>query len=171
MTVWITRVLLSLSLISGGYIHSSQAQELGVQDVSAETALAICSYVRNNDTRALKQKLQHERKRLRDIYGSITCNNFSLIQFALRYNAHDVGRFLAMSATPLSIEQAGDLEWADTNNQLDTPTGAVLNERMECVRRSSDDESCSQRTQTSTIRDNTIRDNIIRDNNTSAYLR
>lgn len=139
-------------VISASYTSPSDAQELGVQHVSADTALAICSFVRTNDSRALKQKLQHERKRLRDIYTSIRCNNYSLIQFALKHNAHDIGRFLALSATPGSIEQAGDIEWAKSNNQLNTPTGNLLSERMACVRQSrenGDDDACMQLLKTS----------------------
>ncbi|HET8816989.1 MAG TPA: DUF3718 domain-containing protein [Pseudidiomarina sp.] len=148
MMVWLSRITLSLLVVSGGFSIASQAQEFGVQHVSADTALAICSYVRTNDSRALKQKLQHERKRLRDIYISVRCNNLSLIQFALQHSAHDIGRFLALSANPESIEKAGDIEWATSNNHLNTPTGHLLSERMACVRQSreqGDEESCSQR--------------------------
>lgn len=154
MTVWLSRITLSLIVVSGSYSVASQAQEFGVQQVSADTALAICSYVSTNDSQALKQKLQHERKRLRDIYTSIRCNNLSLIQFALQHNAHDIGRFLALSATPESIEQAGDMEWAKSNNELNTPTGNLLSERMACVRRSrenGDEDSCSQLFRNSSI--------------------
>ncbi|RUO41726.1 hypothetical protein CWE22_06095 [Pseudidiomarina aestuarii] len=147
MMKWLIRITLSIIIGSSGYHIPSQAQQLGVQNVSADTALAICSFIRTNDTRALKQKLQYERKRLRDIYTSVRCNNLSLIQFALRHNAHDVGRFLAISANPDSVMQAGDMEWAKLNNLLDTPTGNVLRERMTCVRKSrvnGAEESCSQ---------------------------
>lgn len=161
---WLTRITLSIIIGSGGYHIPSQAQQLGVQNVSADTALAICSYVRTNDTRALKQKLQYERKRLRDIYTSVRCNNLSLIQFALQHNAHDVGRFLAISANPDSIMQAGDMEWAKSHNLLNTPTGNLLRERMTCVRQSrayGAEESCSQ----------LFRNNDSRTGNTPSSLR
>ncbi|WP_417656420.1 DUF3718 domain-containing protein [Pseudidiomarina aestuarii] len=164
MKNWLSRITLAIIILSGGFHIPSHAQQLGVQNVTADTALAICSYVRTNDSRALKQKLQYERKRLRDIYSSIRCNNLSLIQFALQHNAHDVGRFLAISATPDSIIEAGDIEWAKSKNLLDTPTGSLLRERMTCVRQSrayGAEESCSQ----------LFRSSDSRTQNTPSYLR
>lgn len=93
---------------------------------SEEVALIFCSYVRDNHTVRLQRKLRDLRIRLRDVYAHIRCNDATLIQFAVKNNANDIGSFIARSVSADVIEKAGDYRWLREQNLLQTPIGEAL---------------------------------------------
>lgn len=98
---------------------------------SEEVALVFCSYVRDNDTVRLQRKLRDLRIRLRDVYSHLRCNNATLIQFAVKNNANDIGTFIARSVSLDDIREVGDLEWMRESNLLETPIGETLASRFQ----------------------------------------
>lgn len=97
---------------------------------STEITLAICTMARDDNTRQLKQKLMEMRLRLRDIYANIRCNQLSLLQFALAYDATNVAHYLASFANIDDLIASGDLDWIREHNLLDSPVGQVLRQRL-----------------------------------------
>lgn len=97
---------------------------------SEEIALVFCAYVRDNDTTRLQNKMRELRIRMRDVYTSIRCNGASLVQFALKTNAQDIGSFIVRSVNMNSLNELGDYEWAQTNGYSDTVIGKALSERF-----------------------------------------
>ncbi len=97
---------------------------------SSEITLAICTMARDDDTRKLQQKLMELRLRLRDIYAGIRCNQQSLIQFALSYQANNIAVYLASYVNVNDLVESGDIEWLRQRNLLDTPVGRIVRERV-----------------------------------------
>lgn len=97
---------------------------------SEEIALVFCAYVRDNDTTRLQNKMRELRIRMRDVYKSIRCNGASLVQFALKTNAQDVGSFIVRSVTPEDLRDASDHQWTIENGYIETPIGKALDERL-----------------------------------------
>ncbi|MDN7124383.1 DUF3718 domain-containing protein [Pseudidiomarina sp. 1APP75-32.1] len=98
---------------------------------SEEVALVFCAYVRDNHTVRLQRKLRDMRIRLRDVYSNIRCNDATLIQFAVKNDAHDIGSFIARSVHIDDIRQVGDFEWMRERNLLETPIGEILARRFQ----------------------------------------
>ncbi|MGQ4276584.1 DUF3718 domain-containing protein [Pseudidiomarina sp. E22-M8] len=98
---------------------------------SEEVALIFCSYVRDNDTVRLQRKLRDLRIRLRDVYSHIRCNNATLIQFAVKSNANDIGSFIARSVSADDIQATGDYKWLHEHDLMQTPIGQILARRFE----------------------------------------
>lgn len=98
---------------------------------STEITLAICTMARDDSTRELQKKLLELRVRLRDIYAGIRCNQLSLIQFAMSYEATNVAYYLASYANVDDLIASGDLEWLRQHQLLDTPVGQVLQQRLD----------------------------------------
>lgn len=98
---------------------------------SEEIALIFCSYVRDNQTARLQRKLRDLRMRLRDVYSQIRCNDATLIQFAVKNNADDIGSFIARSVSADVIEKAGDYRWLREQDLMQTPIGEALSLRFQ----------------------------------------
>lgn len=97
---------------------------------STEITLALCTMARDNSTRELQQKLLELRLRLRDIYAGIRCNQLSLIQFAMSYEATDIAYYLATYANVDDLVASGDVEWLRQRQLMNTPVGQVLQQRL-----------------------------------------
>ncbi len=95
-----------------------------------EITLALCTMARDNSTRELQKKLLELRVRLRDIYSGIRCNQLSLIQFALSYEATDMAYYLATYVNVDDLVASGDIEWLRQRQLMDTPVGQVLQQRL-----------------------------------------
>lgn len=98
---------------------------------SEEIALIFCSYVRDNQTARLQRKLRDLRMRLRDVYSQIRCNDATLIQFAVKNNADDIGSFIARSVSADVIEKAYDYRWLREQDLMQTPIGEALSLRFQ----------------------------------------
>jgi hypothetical protein len=98
---------------------------------STELTLAICTMARDDSTRELQKKLLELRVRLRDIYSGVRCNQLSLMQFAMSYEAINVAYYLASYANIDDLVASGDLEWLTQHDLMETAVGQVLLQRLQ----------------------------------------
>lgn len=99
----------------------------------------ICTIVKNNDKSELRKKMRDVRKdynlKLGDYYTGISCDNKSLIRYAMANSAVDTGEYLikSMTRTELSQPEADGStieQWAEANGHLKSPIGIALIDRL-----------------------------------------
>lgn len=94
-----------------------------------QLAASMCDYVKADDKNRLRKVLSDYRLRLRNIYDGVTCNGDSLVRFAIKHNAADVGEFIVKQLPSAHVAVAGDAAWAEGNGFAASPLLAVLKER------------------------------------------
>ncbi len=63
--------------------------------VQAENiSLRICEYVQANDKGRLRTFLKQNKLKIRKVYSGLSCNNDTLLVFAAKANALEVGEFI-----------------------------------------------------------------------------
>lgn len=100
--------------------------------VSAPSALAndqwatsMCEYTKADDKNRIRKLLSDNKMNVRKIYDSVKCNNESLIKFAMRSDAYEVGSFY-VKQMPAKALVAEDLEaWAGANGLA---TSSLIND-------------------------------------------
>ncbi|MCG9695812.1 DUF3718 domain-containing protein [Shewanella sp. Isolate11] len=95
----------------------------------------ICNYVQADDKNRLRSKLKETRVKLRNVYTGIACDGESLLRFAMKSGANDVGSFMAkrLSTDELSAKEADGktvLEWAQANGHGGSEITAAIQERV-----------------------------------------
>jgi len=103
-------VLLSVAAFTA---PMTQAQE--------QWSVSLCEYTKADDKNRIRKLLSDNKINLRKIYDSVQCNKESLIKFAMRSDAYEVGSFFVKQMPAKSL-QAEDLEnWANTNGMGQSP--------------------------------------------------
>ncbi|CAB0151085.1 hypothetical protein PSI9734_01500 [Pseudidiomarina piscicola] len=125
VTTWLA--IIATATVFLPLLQPAKAQSIFESD---EVALVFCAYVRDNQTQRLQRKLRDLRIRLRDIYSHIRCNNATLIQFAVKNRANDIGRFIARSVNLNDLKEVGDYQWMHEQNLLDSPIGETISARF-----------------------------------------
>jgi len=105
------------------------------QAQAADVGQAICGYVQADHKSRLRDQLRANKIKLKRIYSGLTCNNNSLLRFAMLNDADNAGAFIAkrLSASLLSkAEQDGKtvLQWADENGKSTSATVQAIKKRM-----------------------------------------
>lgn len=78
-------------------------------------ATSMCEYTKADDKNRIRKLLSDNKLNVRKIYDSVKCNNESLIKFAMRSDAYEVGSFY-VKQMPAKALVAEDLEaWASAN--------------------------------------------------------
>lgn len=105
---------------------------LSVTGVAQADALAqnLCTYVEGNDRLRMRQKLREDRVQLRRVYQSIVCNGMTLLQFSMHTGSDDIGEFMVSQLPGSTIQEAGDLEWAESNGHGDSAVAQAIRERI-----------------------------------------
>lgn len=78
-----------------------------------QLAASMCDYVKADDKNRLRKVLSDYRLRLRNIYEGVTCNGDSLVRFAIKNNAADVGEFIVKQLPAAQVAASGDVAWAE----------------------------------------------------------
>lgn len=102
---------------------------------SDQLAANICNYVQADDKNRLRKKLKETRVKLRNVYQDISCDGDSLLRFAMKSGANDVGAFVAkrLSTTDLAAKEADGqniLEWAEANGHSALAMTSAIKERL-----------------------------------------
>ncbi|MCZ4336048.1 DUF3718 domain-containing protein [Shewanella colwelliana] len=95
----------------------------------------ICNYVQADDKNRLRKKLKEARVKLRNVYQGITCDGDSLLRFAMKSGANDIGEFMAkrLSTDDLSVTEADGstvVQWAEANGHGGSPVTAAIKDRL-----------------------------------------
>ena len=94
-----------------------------------QLAASMCDYVAADDKNRLRKVLSDYRLRLRNIYDGVVCNGESMVRYAFKSNAADVGEFIVKQLPASSINGSGDIAWAEANGFGASPLLAVLKAR------------------------------------------
>jgi len=79
-------------------------------------ATSLCEYTKADDKNRIRKLLSDNKINVRKIYDKVQCNGDSLIKFAMRSDAYEVGSFY-VKQMPAKALVAEDLEaWANSNN-------------------------------------------------------
>lgn len=100
-----------------------------------QLAANICNYVHADDKNRLRSKLKETRVKLRNVYQGLTCDGDSLLRFAMKSGANDVGSFMAkrLSTDDLIAKEPDGktvVEWAEANGHGGSEITAAIKERI-----------------------------------------
>ena len=95
----------------------------------------ICNYVQADDKNRLRKKLKEARVKLRNVYEGVACDGDSLLRYAMKSGANDVGEFMAkrLSTDDLNVKEADGMtvvEWAEGNGHGGSPITAAIKDRL-----------------------------------------
>lgn len=113
-------------------LAGAAAANLMVSGVAQADALAqnLCTYVEGNDRLRMRQRLREDRVQLRRIYEGVVCNGMTMLQFAMSSGSDDIGEFMVSQLPGSTIENAGDLEWAESNGYGDSAIAQAIRDRI-----------------------------------------
>ena len=122
-----------MKLLSVALVTVALSASLGVsKSVHAADPLvvSICNFVAADDKNRLRKKLRSSKVKLRNIYDGITCDGMSLLQFAMKRNAVNVGEYIVKRLPSGKLAKGLDLKWADENGFSDSAITTAIKERI-----------------------------------------
>lgn len=98
-------------------------------------AEGLCSAIVADDRQRMRTILSNHNIRLRNVFTSVRCNGYSLLQFAITAEAIDVGEMLIRLLPTSAIESdkingESVIHWAEKAGYGSSPVLAVVRERM-----------------------------------------
>jgi hypothetical protein len=81
------KIILLSAVLTASYFISPSAKADNI-------SLRICEYVQANDKNRLRSYLKQNKLKIRNIYKGLQCNGDSLLAFAAKSNALEVGEFM-----------------------------------------------------------------------------
>lgn len=110
-------------LIAVIFTYSPQVQAF-------ESADTICAYIAKDDKKRLRKLLRSKKLAIRKLYKDVTCNNASLLQFALEREATNVGLFMVKKIKVSQLKKRGILAWAKEKGFSDTEISKAISKRI-----------------------------------------
>lgn len=97
------------------------AVQAPVVQAQEQWVVSLCEYTKADDKSRIRKLLSDNKVNVRKIYDAVKCNNDSLIKFAMRSDAYEVGSFF-VKQMPAKALQGEDLEnWASANGLGSSP--------------------------------------------------
>lgn len=81
------KIILLSALLTASYFIAPTAKADNI-------SLRICEYVQANDKNRLRSYLKQNKLKIRNIYSGLECNGNTLLIFAAKANALEVGEFI-----------------------------------------------------------------------------
>ena len=78
-------------------------------------ATSLCEYTKADDKNRIRKLLSDNKINVRKIYDKVQCNGDSLIKFAMRSDAYEVGSFYVKQMPAKSLVGEGLEAWAEAN--------------------------------------------------------
>lgn len=101
--------------IGAALVLSLLAVQAPVVQAQEQWVVSLCEYTKADDKSRIRKLLSDNKVNVRKIYDAVKCNNDSLIKFAMRSDAYEVGSFF-VKQMPAKALQTEDLEnWAAAN--------------------------------------------------------
>lgn len=86
-----------------------------VANANEQWATSLCEFTKADDKNRIRKLLSENKVNVRKIYDSVRCNGESLIKFAMRSDAYEVGSFYVKQMPAKALVEE-DLEaWAAAN--------------------------------------------------------
>lgn len=117
---------LALSAASTSVNATSSADQLFVN---------ICQSVADDNKGTLRKVMSKNKVKARSFYGSLKCNNLSILRFAMSKNATETGKWLTRKLSRNSLSKPEDdgvtiESWASSNGYTGTDIAKAINERI-----------------------------------------
>ncbi len=107
--------------IGAAQVLSLLAVQAPVVQAQEQWVVSLCEYTKADDKSRIRKLLSDNKVNVRKIYDAVKCNNDSLIKFAMRSDAYEVGSFF-VKQMPAKALQGEDLEnWASANGLGSSP--------------------------------------------------
>lgn len=86
-----------------------------VTQAQEQWSVSLCEYTKADDKNRIRKLLSDNKLNLRKIYGSVQCNKESLIKFAMRSDAYEVGAFYVKQMPSKALKEEDLENWANAN--------------------------------------------------------
>ncbi|OBP16679.1 hypothetical protein A5320_04635 [Rheinheimera sp. SA_1] len=83
--------------------------------------VSLCEYTKADDKNRIRKLLSDNKVNVRKIYDNVQCNKESLIKFAMRSDAYEVGSFFVKQMPAKALTAEGLEAWATANGMGDSP--------------------------------------------------
>ena len=83
--------------------------------------VSLCEYTKADDKNRIRKLLSDNKVNVRKIYDNVQCNKESLIKFAMRSDAYEVGSFYVKQMPAKALTEEGLEAWATANGMGDSP--------------------------------------------------
>ncbi|RVU31954.1 DUF3718 domain-containing protein [Rheinheimera riviphila] len=83
--------------------------------------VSLCEYTKADDKNRIRKLLSDNKVNVRKIYDNVQCNKESLIKFAMRSDAYEVGAFYVKQMPAKALTSEGLEAWATANGMGDSP--------------------------------------------------
>jgi len=77
--------------------------------------VSLCEYTKADDKNRIRKLLSDNKVNVRKIYDNVQCNKESLIKFAMRSDAYEVGSFYVKQMPAKALTEEGLEAWAEAN--------------------------------------------------------
>ena len=84
-------------------------------------SVSLCEYTKADDKNRIRKLLSDNKVNVRKIYDNVQCNKESLIKFAMRSDAYEVGSFYVKQMPAKALTEEGLEAWATANGMGDSP--------------------------------------------------
>lgn len=83
--------------------------------------VSLCEYTKADDKNRIRKLLSDNKVNVRKIYDNVQCNKESLIKFAMRSDAYEVGSFYVKQMPAKALTEEGLEAWAEANGLSASP--------------------------------------------------
>lgn len=83
--------------------------------------VSLCEYTKADDKNRIRKLLSDNKVNVRKIYDNVQCNKESLIKFAMRSDAYEVGSFYVKQMPAKALTEEGLEAWAEANGLTASP--------------------------------------------------
>ncbi len=78
-------------------------------------SVSLCEYTKADDKNRIRKLLSDNKVNVRKVYDKVQCNKESLIKFAMRSDAYEVGAFFVKQMPAKALVDEGLEAWAEAN--------------------------------------------------------
>ena len=91
---------------------------------------SICLYIAEDNKKRLRKTLKKSHVKMRSLFKDMSCNELSLLQFAIQRKAKNVGLFIVKKVPVSTLKKSGVLQWIEENGYSDSEITAALLKRV-----------------------------------------
>lgn len=91
---------------------------------------SVCLYIAEDDKKRLRKALKSNHVKIRNLFKEMSCNEMSLLQFAIKRNAQSVGLFMVKKIPVSALNKSNILQWIKDNGYQDSDISIAVNARI-----------------------------------------
>tara|TARA_B100000767_G_scaffold239020_1_gene234050 strand:+ start:257 stop:568 length:312 start_codon:yes stop_codon:yes gene_type:complete len=91
---------------------------------------SICLYIAEDDKTRLRKALRSNHVKIRKLFNEITCNEMSLLQFAIKRKSKTVGVFMVKKIPVSALNKSNILQWVEDEGHQETDIAVAIMARI-----------------------------------------